>query len=188
MLGGGGVAGIAWTTGLLFGLSERGVDLRTAEMILGTSAGSAVAAQLSSGLSLKDLFDRQVEPAQQTRELAPSSHLFELFERALTTANNLRDRSEHDTAHRTMGTGSTDGYRSRTAGGHCRALAESRVAWRDASDRGCRYGNGRDENIRSPLGNKSGRRGRCQLRSTRHMASCHHRWTTLHGWRGAFVR
>jgi NTE family protein len=94
VLGGGGVAGIAWTTGLLFGLSEHGVDLRTAEMIVGTSAGSAVAAQLSSGWSLKDLFDRQVDPAQQTRELAPSAHLFELFERALLTANNSRDRSE----------------------------------------------------------------------------------------------
>jgi NTE family protein len=79
---------------LLFGLSEHGVDLRTAEMIVGTSAGSAVAAQLGSDLSLKDLFDRQVEPAQQTRELAPSSHLFELFERALLTANNSGDRSE----------------------------------------------------------------------------------------------
>ena len=66
VLGGGGVAGIAWTTGLLFGLSEHGVDLRTAELIVGTSAGSAVAAQLSSGLSLKDLFDRQVDPARQT--------------------------------------------------------------------------------------------------------------------------
>jgi NTE family protein len=94
VLGGGGVAGIAWTTGLLFGLSEHGVDLHTAEMIVGTSAGSAVAAQLSSGWSLKNLFDRQVEPAQQTRELAPSAHLFELFERALLTANNSRDRSE----------------------------------------------------------------------------------------------
>jgi NTE family protein len=95
VLGGGGVAGIAWTTGLLFGLSEQGVDLRTAELTIGTSAGSAVAAQLGSGLSLKHLFGRQVEPAQQTRELAPGAHLFELFERALLAANNSRDRAEH---------------------------------------------------------------------------------------------
>ena len=27
----------------------------------------------------------------------------------------------------------------------------------------------------------------CQLRSTRHMASSHDRWTALHGWRCAFV-
>jgi NTE family protein len=95
VLGGGGVAGIAWTTGLLFGLSEHGVDLRTAEMIVATSAGSAVAAQLGSGLSLKDLFDRQVEPAQQTRELAPRARLFKLLERALLKANHSRDRLEH---------------------------------------------------------------------------------------------
>jgi NTE family protein len=95
VLGGGGVAGIAWTTGLLFGFSEHGVDLRTAELIVGTSAGSAVAAQLSSGLSLKDLFDRQVEPARQTRELAPNAQLFELFERALLIANSLPDRADH---------------------------------------------------------------------------------------------
>ena len=95
VLGGGGVAGIAWTTGLLFGLSEHGVDLRTADLVVGTSAGSAVAAQLGSTLSLKELFDRQVDPAQQTRELAPNAQLFELFERALQAANSLPDRTGH---------------------------------------------------------------------------------------------
>src|ERR1700677_3130834 len=95
VLGGGGVAGIAWTTGLLFGLSEHGVDLRIAELIVATSAGSAVAAQLASGLALGNLFDRQVDPAQQTRELAPSIDLFELLQSALLTANSLPDRAEH---------------------------------------------------------------------------------------------
>lgn len=94
VLGGGGVAGIAWMTGLIFGLSERGVDLRTADLMVGTSAGSAVAAQLGSTLSLKDLFDRQVEPAQQTRELRPSPHLFELLERALLKVNSADDGTE----------------------------------------------------------------------------------------------
>ncbi len=95
VLGGGGVAGIAWTTGLIFGLSEHGVDLRTAELIVATSAGSAVAAQLGSGWSLKDLFDRQVEAAQQTRELAPNADLFALLERALLAASRLPDRAQH---------------------------------------------------------------------------------------------
>lgn len=81
-------------TGLLFGLIEQGVDLRTAEMMVATSAGAAVAAQLGSGLSLKDLFDRQVEPAQQTRELTPNARLFKLLERSLVKANRLRDRAE----------------------------------------------------------------------------------------------
>jgi NTE family protein len=94
VLGGGGVAGIAWMTGLIFGLSERGVDLRMADLMVGTSAGSAVAAQLGSTLSLKDLFDRQVDPARHTRELTPSPHLFELLERALLKVNNSQDGIE----------------------------------------------------------------------------------------------
>jgi NTE family protein len=81
-------------TGLLFGLSEQGVDLGAAEMIVGTSAGSAVAAQLGSALSPQELFDRQVNPAQQTRELAPSPHLFALLERTLLQVNNTPDRGE----------------------------------------------------------------------------------------------
>src|ERR1700723_2018897 len=93
VLGGGGVAGIAWTTGLLFGLSEQGVDLRNAELIVGTSAGAAVAAQLGSPLSLGELFQRQVDPALQTRELTPSAHLLEQLEQALPIARAL-DRAE----------------------------------------------------------------------------------------------
>jgi NTE family protein len=93
VLGGGGVAGIAWTTGLLFGLSEQGVDLHDAELIVGTSAGAAVAAQLGSPLSLGELFQRQVDPALQTRELTPSAHLLEQLEQALPIARAL-DRAE----------------------------------------------------------------------------------------------
>ena len=41
VLGGGGVAGIAWMTGSLLGLSEGGADLRDiAYLLIGTSAGS----------------------------------------------------------------------------------------------------------------------------------------------------
>jgi NTE family protein len=46
-------------------------------------------------LSLQDLFDRQVEPAQQTRELTPNARLFKLLDRARSKANRLRDRAEH---------------------------------------------------------------------------------------------
>jgi NTE family protein len=54
VLGGGGVAGIAWETGILFGLSELGVDVRTADLVVGTSAGSTVGAQLLSDTRLAD--------------------------------------------------------------------------------------------------------------------------------------
>jgi len=69
VLGGGGVAGIAWMTGLLAGLADAGQDVTGADLMIGTSAGSAVAAQVASGLSLDALFARQVDPALQAREL-----------------------------------------------------------------------------------------------------------------------
>ena len=50
MLGGGGLSGIAWETGVLAGLAAGGADVTTADYVLGTSAGATVAAQLGSGL------------------------------------------------------------------------------------------------------------------------------------------
>jgi NTE family protein len=91
VLGGGGVAGIAWTTGLLTGLADHGQDLTGADLIIGTSAGSAVAAQVTGGLPLAELFARQAEPAHQTPEI-PVDIDFEKFAAdfggALTGATN----------------------------------------------------------------------------------------------------
>ena len=78
VLGGGGVAGIAWTTGLLAGLADAGQDVTGADLIVGTSAGAAVAAQLGSGLPLDALFARQAEPALQARELVAELDLQKL--------------------------------------------------------------------------------------------------------------
>jgi NTE family protein len=62
VLGGGGITGIAWETGLLHGLRELGADLTGAEVIVGTSAGSVVGAQLATGGDLDALYARQLEP------------------------------------------------------------------------------------------------------------------------------
>jgi len=57
-------------TGLLAGLADAGQDVTAnADVIIGTSAGATVAAQVGSGLSLADLLGRQVDPALQSREL-----------------------------------------------------------------------------------------------------------------------
>lgn len=69
VLGGGGVAGIAWITGLLTGLADAGQDVTGAEVIVGTSAGATVGAQLGSGLGLADLYARQTDPARQAAEI-----------------------------------------------------------------------------------------------------------------------
>jgi len=49
VLSGGGVAGVAWELGLIAGLRARGVDLREADLIVGTSAGSVVGSILRAG-------------------------------------------------------------------------------------------------------------------------------------------
>ncbi|WP_297595176.1 patatin-like phospholipase family protein [Mycobacterium sp.] len=64
VLAGGGIAGIAWETGVLRGIADESPAtarlLVESDVLVGTSAGSAVAAQLSSGNTLDELFDRQV--------------------------------------------------------------------------------------------------------------------------------
>lgn len=65
VLGGGGVTGIAWELGLLTGLARRGLDLTGADIVIGTSAGSVVGAQVTSGLPLDRLYDEQLQPADK---------------------------------------------------------------------------------------------------------------------------
>ncbi|MBO0854669.1 MAG: patatin-like phospholipase family protein [Nocardia sp.] len=48
VLGGGGAAGNAWDIGVVAGLFEAGVDVTGADLIIGTSAGSTAAAQISA--------------------------------------------------------------------------------------------------------------------------------------------
>jgi NTE family protein len=60
VLGGGGVTGVAWEVGLIHGLAELGVDLSGADLYVGTSAGSVVAAQITSGTPLDAMFAREV--------------------------------------------------------------------------------------------------------------------------------
>jgi NTE family protein len=62
VLGGGGITGIAWEIGVLAGLAEAGVDLTGADLVVGTSAGSVVGAQVTCGADLETLFARQLEP------------------------------------------------------------------------------------------------------------------------------
>lgn len=68
VLGGGGVTGIAWETGILAGLAEVDVDLTSADLVVGTSAGSVVGAQILSGVMLEDLYADQLKDA--TGEIA----------------------------------------------------------------------------------------------------------------------
>lgn len=98
MLGGGGLAGIAWLTGVLYGLCEAGVVVTPgagADLVIGTSAGSTVGGQLASGLSLAELFQRQVDPARQNTELQPTGMSVEKLQRTMAElAEQTSDRLE----------------------------------------------------------------------------------------------
>jgi NTE family protein len=62
VLGGGGVTGVAWELGILAGLAEAGLELTDADLVVGTSAGSVVAALVTSGRDVEALYRRQLEP------------------------------------------------------------------------------------------------------------------------------
>lgn len=59
VLGAGGVLGAAWTTGALLALQRDGWDPREAEVLIGTSAGSVLAASLGCGVGVDELLDTQ---------------------------------------------------------------------------------------------------------------------------------
>ena len=57
VLGGGGSAGNAWLIGVIAGLCEAGLDVTEADLIIGTSAGSTAAAQITSASPTRLLAD-----------------------------------------------------------------------------------------------------------------------------------
>jgi NTE family protein len=92
VLAGGGLAGIGWETGILRGIADEAPETAKAlldlDVLVGTSAGSTVAAQLGSGLGLDALFDRQTAPS--STELNPDvgiDEITELFVTAMLTPN-----------------------------------------------------------------------------------------------------
>lgn len=66
VLAGAGAAGNAWQIGLIAGLAEAGVDLTRSDLIIGTSAGSTAAAQITSGTRAADFHAAIVTEAPQS--------------------------------------------------------------------------------------------------------------------------
>ncbi|MFI6513006.1 patatin-like phospholipase family protein [Streptosporangium sp. NPDC050855] len=66
VLGGGGVAGIAWEAGVITGLRRAGVDLGEADLVVGTSAGSVVGTLLATGADLEAAVGGPARPETTT--------------------------------------------------------------------------------------------------------------------------
>ncbi|BBZ18672.1 patatin-like phospholipase family protein [Mycolicibacterium gadium] len=97
VLAGGGLAGIAWETGILRGIADEAPEtaeaLLNSDVLVGTSAGSTVAAQLISGLGLDALFERQLATA--TTERNPDvgiEEITELFLAAVTQPGSKEEK------------------------------------------------------------------------------------------------
>lgn len=84
VLGGGGVAGIAWETGVLAGLAEEGVTVSPDAVVIGTSAGSIVGAQVTGGTPLDDLYERQY--SGRPTEVSPNLSLSAIWRLATAPA------------------------------------------------------------------------------------------------------
>jgi NTE family protein len=90
------VAGIAWEIGVLLGITDAATDLTPpiidAELVVGTSAGSTVAAQICSGTALLDLFDTQLAEASSEIDVDfDAAALLEQFASAAAGATSAQE-------------------------------------------------------------------------------------------------
>jgi NTE family protein len=88
VLGGGGSAGNAWLIGVIAGLGDAGLDVTEADLIIGTSAGSTAAAQITSMAPTQLLADilsavplQQAGPVGSDRGLVPTGPVADQMER-----------------------------------------------------------------------------------------------------------
>jgi NTE family protein len=98
VLGGGGITGIAWEIGLLAGLAEAGTDLSGADLVVGTSAGSVVGAQVASGVEQAAMYERQLAPATGEKAARLNRSTFAQFAWAM-----LRSRGQDVEFRRRVG-------------------------------------------------------------------------------------
>lgn len=101
VLGGGGSTGNAWLIGVIAGLFETGLDVTTADLTIGTSAGSTAAAQIA-GASPTDLLAATVDAAHQNRSgpvgsdqghvpTSPMANQLERLRKIIASAEDVTD-------------------------------------------------------------------------------------------------
>jgi NTE family protein len=71
VLAGGGYAASAWELGLIAGMADAGLDVRNADLFVGTSSGSRVALHLASGDTHEGAFQRRIKPGPPSSKPSP---------------------------------------------------------------------------------------------------------------------
>lgn len=64
VLAGGGYVASSWEIGLVAGMADAGLDVRTADLLVGTSAGARVALELASGRPLQEIYEARAASAR----------------------------------------------------------------------------------------------------------------------------
>lgn len=73
VLAGGGYVASSWEIGIVTGLADAGLDVRNADLFVGTSAGARVAMDLASGKALDDLYQGRAGAAEPPRSGRPAA-------------------------------------------------------------------------------------------------------------------
>jgi NTE family protein len=133
VLAGGGIAGIAWEVGVLFGIEERAPHaaaqlLAPDSTFIGTSAGSVVASQLAGGVALRVLFEQQLE--QHSAEVGAQ---FDVQEFQETLARLLDGVTSAEEGRRRVGRFAMDA--TTVAAGDRRAVIGARLTVQSWPDR-----------------------------------------------------
>jgi NTE family protein len=71
VLAGGGYVASSWEIGLVTGMADIGLDVRNADLFVGTSAGARVAVDLTGGRALEEIYRQRVEPGAAPLERPP---------------------------------------------------------------------------------------------------------------------
>jgi NTE family protein len=94
VLGGGGAAGNAWLIGVIAGLFEAGLDARTADLIIGTSAGATAAAQITGARPtalLADILDAPPPPVGNSPARSVGADSLREFTDLIAQSSDLAD-------------------------------------------------------------------------------------------------
>jgi NTE family protein len=90
VLGGGGSTGNAWLIGVVAGLYDAGLDVTSADLTIGTSAGSTAAAQLA-GATPPDLYEMTIAPVPQRGPGRPMTDHLERLKGVIAASKNVDD-------------------------------------------------------------------------------------------------
>jgi NTE family protein len=102
VLGGGGASGNAWVIGVIAGLFDGGLDVTEADLVIGTSAGSTAAAQITSVTRPPELLANILSPAPPQRTgpvradggpapIAPAANHMEILRGIIGAAEDAPD-------------------------------------------------------------------------------------------------